>query len=412
VYESMVREFSWDRMIIKNLSKNPKFKLEYFDFEYYHQIVLNETYQDIASQGLLKKENVLFKQNSAGENLFLLIFKRAPLKVLYEFMGDLSYAMAAWPDKAKLTNKRGQTFLHLLLENRKIPKDAKAEFLLVLNGKANLQLALQIADVNNLLPLTLFIELFASELRENLAGYLKIIDILTPKVDIFSFGEFNKYDLFVYHSLGHIKENRVYLKEEVTKDFWEFFHRDLIFNQQIIKVCLVNRLDELLIKLLSTNNFLTLDDFFVENLGNSKHIFTYLYEKKNKELIELLASKYVKHPFYRLSPVPALMKDFKTAAPSLKMTDEEFLRHFNYSIFNIILDTILLNGHDSDMYDVAIKIFEELWAKLKTDEKVESLLAISRWKKNSKRKYMSLEFHPLLTKMMATKNTNLINYVK
>mmetsp|Transcript_26506 Transcript_26506/g.23482 ORF Transcript_26506/g.23482 Transcript_26506/m.23482 type:complete len:133 (+) Transcript_26506:361-759(+) len=54
-YETRAKEFSWKRMAVKNLMKSPNFDLEFTNSSYFHQVILDKQFSNIAKYKLLEQ---------------------------------------------------------------------------------------------------------------------------------------------------------------------------------------------------------------------------------------------------------------------------------------------------------------------------------------------------------------------
>jgi len=312
---------------------------------------------------LTKRSEFLLKKNSSGENVFLILFKKAPFEFLNKHIPDFVDALNNLENPLILTNNRKQNFLHLLIHNKKATLQEKVSLVQKLSESCHLEEFTKIADHNSMTPVALFICKFSKEIQENPSSLMETIVLLMPKLPQ------NQLD----HSL-ELRKNQAcifmsYLNSKGLKSL-KSDESHFIYNQKLIKICLDFKLESLLIKLLEKFGYLNLDSFYMESFCGARHFLCISAENNLQNLLKWVLET-------RLNSICTIQP---LGEELQKIESRSFKENLNYSIFDQMLDFVSSPTFDtleSQTKHIFYEILEKLWSR-QTDQELIQQALLSR----------------------------------
>jgi len=352
------------RYFIKSASLD--FSLTYLKYEFFHHAAEKGLYNQMEAFEFTKNSEFLFQKNSSGENVFVILFKKAPFEFLNKHLDNFAEAVNTVEDPLILTNNRKQNFLHLLILNKKASLQEKTYLLQKLNELCNLEVFNKMADHNNMTPVVLFIQRFSNEIKENLSPIIHLIQMLMPKIqenEIEHLTELKKSQSFIFTK---------YLIPHLSSFDLEGPHH--IYNQKLLKICLDLKLESLLIALLEKNNYLNLDSFYMENLALARHFLCIAAENNCQDILKwTLQTRINSH-----SRMQLLTEEFWLLGEIEPQNSTK--QNPNYSIFDLMLDFInnsIFETVEDQIKKLFFDILENLWSRNTEQESIQAMLNTS-----------------------------------
>jgi hypothetical protein len=383
--------------------KNPNFKLEHFEYEYFHDFTRQKAYLELKSLDIITNPDIFFQRNCAGESLFSLFFKEAPAKALTFFLPQIIETLSMSPTNVNQVNNRGQTFLHLLFENKHITLSEKYIILIQLKKQVDISSCLKIADFNNMIPLVAFIETQAKILQLVLKEHLDFISLLIPNIDKDTLSQgYHEDDVNFWALYGYsfIEERKV------PNDFLEFLRNKFIYNDQIIKVCLHFKLEKLLVYLLKVMPHLNMNTFYSEHPRIRKHMLAFMLEKDCSWIVDVFFERYSTDLVRPLNSNPKIIEKVVPQDSMIRTFWEKFSQYPNITVLaDILIEHKGLNN------SITSKLFSQLKTSLSSLTNEERNLALMgcSYNKNIKTSYNN---PPLITKLFVLKNKDIVDIIE
>ena len=295
--------------------------LEHSNYSFNKNLIENGS-ADLIFQENLKIicEEQFYTQNTSGESPFLLLFKKGSFNDIEENITNIISKSAENDQRFSKETNFGQNFIHLLITNTTLSLDQKLSLLIKIQQYVNLENSKLIADKNDHIPLTLFINTSKNFIEANCKISFELIDILIPKLDYqhFESNDFTKEDIFHFSKLYPLIKNssfhlqsQLLLKNEykafgpksfknsqkcnpVLENFTNYYSIYTKFNNKIFEAALQFNSENLLLYLLDKISTLDGDMFMLENYGSqseNQYIILKLIDKSFYESAKKLLTK-------------------------------------------------------------------------------------------------------------------------
>ena len=184
--------------------------LEHSNYNFLESLIENGSADLIFQENLnMRFEEQFYIQNTSGESLFLLLFKKGSFSDIEENITNIISKTEENDQRLSQETNFGQNFMHLLIANANLSFDQKSSLLNKIQPYVNLEIAKLIADKNDHIPLTLFIHTSKKLIEEDGKIPFELIDTLIPKLDYHHFvnNEFTKEDIFHFSRLYPLIKN-------------------------------------------------------------------------------------------------------------------------------------------------------------------------------------------------------------
>ena len=288
--------------------------LEHSNYNFLESLIENGSADLIFQENLnMRFEEQFYIQNTSGESLFLLLFKKGSFNDIEENITKIISKSKENDQRLSQETNFGQNFLHLLIANATLSLNQKLSLLIKIRPYVNLENAKLIADKNDHIPLTLFIHTSKNFIEEDGKIPFELIDTLIPKLDYQDFvsSVFTKEDIFhfsrlyplIKNSSSHHHQSKLLLKNKhkandaksftksqeyspVIENFTNYYSNYAKYNNKIFEAALKYNSENLLLYLLDKISTLDGDVLMIENHGSQSENQYIILELINKGFYE------------------------------------------------------------------------------------------------------------------------------